>query len=921
MKNILKYSALAILAFMVSGLTGCTNEGLETDQFSGFSVAAIAPNPVMRGGVLRIVGSNLENVKEVKFAGDVTVTDIEVVEKGTHSEIRVTVPVYGPEVGKVSVVDDKGNVRSTRFDLTYTEPITIDSFSPATVLSGDVLTVTGEYLYNVKEVIFADGVYVTEFLSQSRQELTLTVPANAVTGFIILGDVNELEDENTIPNQIYSATKLEVGKPAVTVAAKTTYKSGDVITVTGEHLDMIAAVNLNGAENVEFTVAEDGKSLSFNLPLTATDGNITLVSYAGDSFVAGEIETVTVTGLTVKSKAADGRFKAGTEVSITGDELDLVEKLEFTNAEPEWYLNGKEIVATVPAAAKDGIVTVTLASGKQAFSEAIEVVKPVAKTWVVPEDGAVAGETVIPIFGDDLDLVTSATIGTKKDGFIDCEFALAYDEQGNPHLDVKVPQDAYTGPITLTAASSYDTVTDPITVIYNTNISISFKKKEYGLGSPITITGKNLMQIEQVFIKGKKVTSYSLRADDEMAFAIPDKVGPGVYRLELVLIDGTEMTWPVPFEITAPYTETFIWQGYEDMGSWSNQPYYGAEDAFTQAGIEVGDIVRIYYTPLNDWWQFQIYDGHWGALKLNELDGGQIVSKDNTEAGADYFAFEVTEAVLAQITAIQGWGGALLTQGEGVAITGVALVKFGAAEKETFIFEGYEDMAGWTNQPYFGAEGAFTELGIAVGDHIRIYYKPLAEAWQFQIFGGHWDGMTFPEAGGTNTVSNENTVPGAEYFQFEVTSDNIGILTSVQGWGGSLLTQGENVAITGVSLVQAGATGPTENIIWEGSVSAGAWAAALQALSWGGYDWSTVTPGTKLCAHYTIDDPAGCIRFGNGSWASIPSLAGLAQDGNLPLQDGGHEVELTEDDLKVLVNEGGLVICGAGFTITQVGLK
>lgn len=914
MKNILKYSALAILAFMVSGLTGCTNEGLETDQFSGFSVAAIAPNPVMRGGVLRIVGSNLENVKEVKFAGDVTVTDIEVVEKGTHSEIRVTVPVYGPEVGKVSVVDDKGNVRSTRFDLTYTEPITIDSFSPATVLSGDVLTVTGEYLYNVKEVIFADGVYVTEFLSQSRQELTLTVPANAVTGFIILGDVNELEDENTIPNQIYSATKLEVGKPAVTVASKTTYKSGDVITVTGEHLDMIAAVNLNGAENVEFTVAEDGKSLSFNLPLTATDGNITLVSYAGDSFDAGEIETVTVTGLTVKSKAADGRFKAGAEVSVTGEDLDLVEKLEFTKAEAEWYLNGKEIVATVPAAAQDGIVTVTLASGKQAFSEAIEVVKPVAKTWVVPEDGAVAGETVIPIFGDDLDLVTAATIGTKKDGFIDCEFALAYDEQGNPHLDVKVPQDAYTGPITLTAASSYDTVTDPITVIYNTNISISFKKKEYGLGSPITITGKNLMQIEQVFIKGKKVTSYSLRADDEMAFAIPDKVGPGVYRLELVLIDGTEMTWPVPFEITAPYTETFIWQGYEDMGSWSNQPYYGAEDAFTQAGIEVGDIVRIYYTPLNDWWQFQIYDGHWGALKLNELDGGQTVSKDNTEAGADYFAFEVTEAVLAQITAIQGWGGALLTQGEGVAITGIALVKFGAAEQRTTIWEGSQTVGNWDGSLGALSWGGYDWSTVQAGTKLAVSFTTSSDDAVMRFGNGSW--ASLPSLAG---LAQDGNIPvgGLTGYEFELTDADLDQLVNA----GGLVICGAFWTITEVALVTTAAVGPVENIIWEGSVSTGGWAAALQALSWGGYDWSTVTPGTKLCAHYTIDDPAGCIRFGNGSWASIPSLAGLAPDGNLPLQEGGHEVELTEADLNVLVNEGGLVICGAGYTITSVGLK
>jgi hypothetical protein len=92
-------------------------------------------------------------------------------------------------------------------------------------------------------------------------------------------------------------------------------------------------------------------------------------------------------------------------------------------------------------------------------------------------------------------------------------------------------------------------------------------------------------------------------------------------------------------------------------------------------------------------------------------------------------------------------------------------------------------------------------------------------------------------------------------------------------------------------------------------------------LSWGGYDWTTVEAGTVLCLHYTIDDPEGCIRIGNGSWASIPSLAGLAPDGNLPLQDGGHEVELTAEDVDFLINNGGLVVCGTGYTITQIGLK
>ncbi len=919
MKKILKISAVAIMAFLLSGLTGCTREGLETDQFSGFSLAAVAPNPVMRGGVLRIVGSNLENVTEVRFAGGVTVTDIEVVEKGSRSEIRVTVPLEGPEVGKVTVVDANGNARSTRADLTFTEPIAIDSFSPATVLSGDVVTVKGEYLNTVKEVILSDGNYITEFVSQDRHELKFVVPFKAVTGYIILGDVNELEDENTIPNQIYSATELVVGNPTVVKADKAVYKSGDVITVTGEHLDMIAEVVLPQAGSVEFTVAEDGKSISFNLAPKAGDGNISLISYAGVIFDAGEIESLNVTELTVTSLAADKRFKAGTEVSIEGNDLDLVTAVEFENAEATWYLDGSKIVATIPAEAKDGPVTVSLESGKKAYSADLEVVKPEIMAWE-HLDAVIAGQTVLRIIGSDLDLVESVKIGSKEKSFIDCEFEFQPDDLGNIDVYVKIPEQAYTGPITLTSAAGYETSTEPIEITYNMAVAIDFDQDAYGLGSNITISGKNLMQIDQVYIKGKRVVNYVKRADDAMAFAIPEGIGPGVYRLALTLMDGSEITWPVPFSITAPFTETFYWEGNEDLGSWTNQPYLGADGALA-GNVEVGDVIRIYYTPKADWWQFQIFDGHWGGMSLPELDGGNTVSPNTTEPDAKFFAFEVTDANIGALTSSEGWGGVLVVQGESVIITGMSVVHFGAADTETFIFEGYEDMNGWTNQPYYGAEDAFIQLGIAVGNHVRIYYTPLAESWQFQIFSGHWEGMTFPEAGGTNTVSNENTEPGAKYFEFEVTDANIGLLTSVQGWGGALLTQGENVAITGVSLVQAGAVGPTENIIWEGSVSAGAWANAMTALSWGGYDWSTVEAGTKLCAHYTIDDPAGCIRFGNGSWASLPSLAGLAQDGNLPLQDGGHEIELTADDVKVLASDGGLVICGAGFTITQVGLK
>ncbi|MBR1538343.1 MAG: hypothetical protein IJ636_02430, partial [Bacteroidales bacterium] len=89
MKKILKYSALAALCAMMSILSGCQPEGLDTAQFSdkNTALAAIAPNPVMRGGVLRIVGSNLESVSEIRFAGGVTVTSFETVSTGARSEL------------------------------------------------------------------------------------------------------------------------------------------------------------------------------------------------------------------------------------------------------------------------------------------------------------------------------------------------------------------------------------------------------------------------------------------------------------------------------------------------------------------------------------------------------------------------------------------------------------------------------------------------------------------------------------------------------------------------------------------------------------------------------------------------------------------------------------------------------------------
>ena len=98
MKNIFRYSILLALCSLV-GLISCTPEELSTDQFSDETVVfgAFAPNPIVRGAELRILGSNLDKIVEVQIPGAEPITEIELVASGRVSEIRVVTPKAGAE--------------------------------------------------------------------------------------------------------------------------------------------------------------------------------------------------------------------------------------------------------------------------------------------------------------------------------------------------------------------------------------------------------------------------------------------------------------------------------------------------------------------------------------------------------------------------------------------------------------------------------------------------------------------------------------------------------------------------------------------------------------------------------------------------------------------------------------------------------
>ena len=795
MKNIFKFSALLACLAMI-GLASCTQEELSTDQYSDGTVAfgAFGPNPVVRGDTLTILGSNLEKVKEVRLPGVEPVTEFAEIVPGPKGQLKVVVPVEGPEdapvTGIVSIVDQNGTVFSSTTELSYTEGIKITSIAPAEVLPGDIVTIKGDYLYNTREVVFVSGnkdgksYVVGEAIKATRYELKVAVPADAISGAVMLGDVDETNNpDGLLPNTAYTS-EITVKDPTVTAFAKKTFKAGAAVEISGAYLNMIETVKFVGADVdvADFTVAADAKKLTVALPAGANDGAVTAVSYAGKEFAAGEIETVRPSEMAV---AAETRYKAGLNAIVTGKDLDLVTGVKVAGVDATFSTTAEKTTVVIPAESADGDVVLSLANGNTVTAGAVEVVKPVIESLSVAS--VVAGVDSIIVKGTDLDLVTAVAISEQE-----CEFEL-----DGKDLKVYVSKAAFTGDLVVTAANKC-TSSAPIEVTYKESVSITYVKPSIALGGVLQLTGENLMQIEAISIKGIKVTDFITRSEDLLSFRLPEDIkSPGMYNLALVLISGEELTWAVPFEVTAPFTESYIWEGSENLGSWSNQPYFGAETAFAELGIAAGNMIKVYFT-VNDpsaYWQFQVIDGHWGNLVLPELGNTHTVSKDNWDASLGYFTFTVTDAVIAQLTSVQGWGGAFLCQGENVTITGISLIQYGATEKT--IWEGEADPQNYAVNLELGGDdnSDWRNAELTVGQTIRVYFNLVdAAKWSIQIFDAHWGGMIAPQ------WNQDNSDGSLGYIEFEVTDAIHAAFTSSQYWGKSIILQGEGLIFTKITL-------------------------------------------------------------------------------------------------------------------------
>lgn len=411
MNKIYKFSAwwMACLVLLSSlTFTACDTNDLDTNQYKGgISLNVFGPSPVLRGGELRFLGCGLDQVASVLIPGCDAITDIQLI---SAEEIRVIVPQTALP-GYVTLLLRNGESIVTKTQLTYSEPVSIESFSPESVRPGDVLTIKGEYLNLIHQVIFADNVVVSDeiaveeeekgrttenagFLKHTRNEIQVLVPYEARSGKICLSDGAEL------PNLLYAEVELQVTTPSVAqVEERIDVKPGEEMSVIGEDLDLVEEIQLSNGEPVEFTYSAENNTLTFKLPDNAVDGPVYAVPASGVKVQVAEIKLATPEDV----KAQEAEIATGKELTLTGKNMDMIAAVLFPGVEKAVVpssLSETEVKVVVPGEAQTGMIQLVLTSGETISGPELTITAP--KYCQIADESVLENDFFIGENGEDM---------------------------------------------------------------------------------------------------------------------------------------------------------------------------------------------------------------------------------------------------------------------------------------------------------------------------------------------------------------------------------------------------------------------------------------------------------------------------------------------------------------------------------------
>ena len=427
------------------------------------------------GYTVTIRGEELGETASVRMSG-ASITEFTV--NGDGTVLTFVIPDTAKD-GQVILVSDSAS-ESVAGEVTLVKPSEV-ALTPSSIKSGETLTITGNDLDLVKGVTFGGDVYVD--VTSTETEISVTVPASAVTGNIML----ELKNGTSIEGGV-----LTVLQPSVTSMTADRFKAGNVVTITGANLDMVKSVVLPGSGEVAMS-SLTAETITFTLPELAQDGQIVLVNEQDGEIVSDKCVLTLVKPSEISYAPAD--LEAGQEMTISGADLDLVKSITFADGTTvEVTSTETQIVVTIPVSAVSGALTFNLKNGTQFNAPELTLIQP----EVTSVSGKHKDGETITIVGTHFALVAKVKISGTEVGF-------TYD--GNNTITFVVPDNTPDGDIILVTTMGAEVDGGDYVTVIPTNLATD--PSSVKLGSSFNITGDDLDLVTAITLPGSGELSTS----------------------------------------------------------------------------------------------------------------------------------------------------------------------------------------------------------------------------------------------------------------------------------------------------------------------------------------------------------------------------------------------------------------------------
>ena len=772
-----RWSGIALLSLLMCSLLlmpSCEKEELNNDPL----LQSFGPSPALRGGELRFIGQNLNEVTAVIFPG-ITGATVEVTEitRVNDREIRVTIP-QDAGVGIVTLKTRMGEIK-TLTPITYSEPISISKVSPLKVKPGETLTIEGDYLNLIKRVIFYESVVVEadNFLpGQTRKKLQVTVPAEAKSGKIIISNAEE------IPIEVYSDSDVEVVLPSVPATADlTSKKPGEVIEIAGTDLDLVISLFMPNGDEVPFEVVatEGGQAIRFTLPNNMTDGVVTVVPASGVAVAIANIGMALPANV-VATPASD--LRAGDLITLEGVNMELITSVTFPGVaeavEPE-SSTATKVTVTMPDAAISGNLLLNTGSGVS-VEVAIVTLKPIFTAY---ESGAVSLGGNVVITGENLDLVSKVVFT----GGGEVELS----NTSSTSLTVAMPtMNVETGVITLYMANGESVELPSLTIeapkfAYFPVLPGEEDEPNKG-GTVMTIGIANGDMLTGVLVDGAAVQY--IRNKDLLYFEIPQLANANS-KVTLISSNG-EITYGIPF-IPATDVEIVIFNTLTDLGSWNEPRVYIPASEFDR-DIPADAKMKVYFAQKEAWGQVQFNDGNWSndGIFFPEL-GGAYLTTDNA-GGKDVKEIELT--LTPELVQRFRDNNGIVLQGSDWIISKIS-IKY-KVSLETTVWKGDQDLGAWSINYEVKPPSIFLDAGVKAGMKLRIYVDAYGPEPKIQFFNGHWERIY----GNIAIEATNSEVWSGSVITLPIDAAIAANLKEYIDWGYCLIVQGQDCKLRKITI-------------------------------------------------------------------------------------------------------------------------